>query len=157
MLAPLAPGSLAVWLWILQNARDLLTSSLFSGHDTWGPQTVVSLLFCLSHFQGRTFRYLCAHSQGWSPELVCSPWLCVPVTSDLCSQIEAALLDLQAALLTLGQGWLSSNEYVPTSPVSWPCLHIRMTDNSVWEPVVCDSQVCCLPVCWGKRQSQAER
>lgn len=87
--------------------------------------------------------------------MVCSPRLCIPGPSDLCLQIEAVLLDLQAALSTLGQGWLSSNEYVPASTVSWPSLHIRMTDNSVWEPVVCQGwywcggQVCCLPVCWG--------
>lgn len=66
----------------------------------------------------------------WS-ELVYSPGFCVPVTSDLCLQIETALLNLRAALLTLGQGWLSTNEYVPAFTVSWPCLHIRMTDNSV--------------------------
>lgn len=77
------------------------------------------------------FRYLCAYSQSWSPELVSSPRLCVCVTSDLCLQIETVLLDLQATLLTLGRGQLSSNEYVPASAVSWSFLHIRMPDNSV--------------------------
>lgn len=79
------------------------------------------------------------------------------MTSDLCSQIEAVLLDLQAALPTLGQGWLSSNEYVAASTVSWPCLHVRMTDNSVWEPVVCDGPSLLSAGVLGERQSQAER
>lgn len=123
---------------------------------------MVSLLLWLPYLQGQMFRYLCAYSQSWSPELVCSPLLCVPVTSDLCLQIETVLLDLQAALLTLGQGWLSSNEYVPASAVSWPCLHIRMTDNSVSELVVYQGWYWCggqSAVCQrvGEAGSQAER